>query len=145
MLSVNNYSQDYINECRSRTAARVSSYLNLIAAARKQTPEDDNDLENAIKDFEPHFFNNMILSLDNCFAHRARAKELKDGNPLNEVRMLVNSIISNKEILAADKTIKYNPDKSVVKYKIGDEIKLHESDFVQLASAFFAEIENKYL
>ncbi len=145
MPSISNYSQDYINACRSRVAVQVSSYLNLIAAARKQTPEEDIDLEHAIKDFEPHFFKNMVLSLENYFVHRAKAKELKDGNPLNEVRMLANSIMNNNEILAADKTIKYNPEKSILKYKAGEKIEIHEAGFVLLSSAFFAEIENKYL
>lgn len=47
--------------------------------------------------------------------------------------------------MSADKTIKYDPVKSVLKYRAGDEIKLSEADFVRLSSAFLAEIESKYL
>jgi hypothetical protein len=47
--------------------------------------------------------------------------------------------------LAADKQIKLDPGKSLLGYKIGDEIKLREDDFLLLAKAFFAEIERKFL
>jgi len=70
---------------------------------------------------------------------------MKDGNPLNEVRMLCNSMMTNHNILGADKTIKYDPAKSVLKYRFGDQIKLNEADFTRLSGAFFAEIERKYL
>ena len=40
--------------------------------------------------------------------------------------------------------IKLAPEKSVLKLKVGDEVKLSEGDFVRLAAAFFAELEKKY-
>jgi hypothetical protein len=43
--------------------------------------------------------------------------EGKDGNPLNEVRVLCNSILENKSVLRANKTIKLKPDASVLKLK----------------------------
>ena len=48
-------------------------------------------------------------------------------------------------ILCADKTIKYDPGKAVLKYRIGDEIRLNAADFDLLSSAFFGDIERKYL
>ena len=48
----------------------------------------------------------------------------KDGNPLNEVRVLRNSMLNNNNIVCADNTIKLNPATSVLKYKVGDEITL---------------------
>jgi hypothetical protein len=47
--------------------------------------------------------------------------------------------------MCADMCIKLSPEKSVLKYHAGDEIKLTEADFVLLSSAFFAEIESKFL
>ena len=87
----------------------------------------------------------MILVLDNYFCHRSRTMDLKDGNSLNEVRMLYNSIMHNNSRLGADKTIKYDPAKSVLKYKIGNEIKLDAAAFTKLYKAYFAKIESKYL
>jgi len=46
--------------------------------------------------------------------------------------------------MPADKTIKFNPAKSILKLQFGDEIKLAESDFVLLFRAYFAEIEAKF-
>jgi hypothetical protein len=145
MLCVNNYTQKYIDECRSRVAEQVSAYHTLVAAARNQAATDEPLLNTAIEAFEPHFFNNMVLALDNYFVHRARAIEKKDGNPLNEVRLLCNSMMNNNNRMCADKTIKFDPAKSVLKYRVGDEIKLNEADFIHLSSAFFAEIESKYV
>jgi hypothetical protein len=50
-----------------------------------------------------------------------------DGNPLNEVRMLCDSILRNGGVLAADKTIKFNPAQSVLKLRVGDPITLTEA------------------
>src|SRR6266478_4146954 len=138
MLCVNNYTQKYIDDCRSKVTAQVSAYQALVAAARNKTATDKPLLNAAIEAFEPHFFNNMVLALDNYFVHRARAIEKKDGNPLNEVRMLCNSIMNNNNRMCADKMIKFDPAKSVLKYRVGDEIKLNEADFILLSSAFFA-------
>ncbi len=52
---------------------------------------------------------------------------------------------SPRRVMSADKTIQYSPEKSVVRLKTGDEIKLTESDFVALFKALFAEIEKKFM
>ena len=47
--------------------------------------------------------------------------------------------------MCADKSIKFDQAKSGLKYKVGEEIKLSEADFLLIYKAFFAEIESKYL
>lgn len=59
--------------------------------------------------------------------------------------MLTSSMMNNNGIMSADKTIKYDPAKSILKYRIGDEIKVNQAGFKLLSSAFLAEIEKKYL
>ena len=44
-----------------------------------------------------------------------------------------------------NKTIKYNPEKAVVKLEIGDEIKPTEPAFVAFFNADFIEIESKFM
>jgi len=145
MLSQNQYPKNYIDECRSRLAAQVFIYQALVAAARKQTGPVNPQLAIALTAFESVFFNNMVIVMDGYFVKRMRTMEMKDGNPLNEVRMLVNSMMNNDSKLCPDNTIKYNPARSVLKYRIGDEIKVKETEFILLSSAFFAALEKKYV
>jgi len=88
------------------------------------------------------------------FVHRLSGIEGRDGNPLNEVRVLCNSILLNQGKLQVDRLpgwpnsavsgLKLPPEKSLLKLQVGDEVRLTEADFVRLSKAFFAEIEKKY-
>jgi hypothetical protein len=64
----------------------------------------------------------MVFSLDAYFVHRMRALKLKDGNQLNEVRSICNSLMNDDNKCGADKTIKWNPAKAVLKHRAGDQI-----------------------
>ena len=145
MLCVNSYRKDYIDECRSRMELQLAAYKGLVTTAREKTGTSKSALNSAVDSFEPLFFNNLVVVLDSFFVHRSRTIEKKDGNPLNEVRMMCNSILQNRGVMSADKTIKFNPSKSILKLQVGEEIKLTESDFVLLFRAFFAEIETKFV
>lgn len=135
MLSVNSYDKEYVDACRAKVDRQVATYKELAAAAKDPV---------ALAAFEPLFFNHMLLVLDHYFMHRARGIEKKDGNPLNEVRVLCNSLMENDGVMVADTQIKLRPDSSLLGYEVGDEIALSEADFVPLAAAFFEEIESKY-
>jgi hypothetical protein len=87
----------------------------------------------------------MVLVLDASFADRLRGKEGKDGNPLNEVRMLCGSLLQHDRVFTADKTIKLKPEQTALHLEIGDAIVLTEADFARLANAFFAEIEARFV
>ena len=141
MLSVHRYTQLYIDETRSKMAAHVAAY-------RKVEADHTGDLANADKafrEFELHFFNNLVLALDNYFVHRSHHLEHNDGNPLNEVRILCKSIMHHQGIFTEDSSIDYDAAKSVLKYRFGDAIHITEAGFIKLSTAFFADIEAKYL
>lgn len=143
MLAMNKYPQTYIDSCRSRVDAQLDEFRNLAAAAK--TIEAKNpSFDKAFAAVESAFFNNMIIVLDSYFTYRTRAVEKKDGNPINEVRVMASSMLSNGEIMMADSTITLNPAKSVLKYEIGDKIRVTEQDFELIAKAFFDEIEVKF-
>jgi hypothetical protein len=91
------------------------------------------------------FFNNIVLVLDRYFVHRLRMVTGKDGNPLNEVEMLWDSLMNNDGILRGSNVIKLIPDQSVLKLSIGDPIRITEEEFERLSAAFFAEIESKFV
>jgi hypothetical protein len=69
----------------------------------------------------------------------------KDGNPLNEVEMLCDSLMNNNGILRGSNVIKLIPDQSVLKLNIGNLIRLTLEQFERLSAAFFADLERKFL
>jgi hypothetical protein len=141
MLGVNSYTQEYIDECRTRVAAQVKAYKAVVSAAAKAKSAP---VGQALDALEPVFFNNLVLVLDSCFTHRLRGMEGKDGNPLNEVRVLCSSMLEHASVMQAEKTIKMNPSKSVLGYEVGDEIRVGQADFARLSDAYFAEIETRF-
>ena len=136
MLSMTTYPKDYIDGCQAKVDRQVAAYKRLRAAAG-----DDA----AATEFDHVFFNNMVLVLDAYFVHRARALELKDGNPLNEVRVMRNSMMLNDDVMTKDKSIKLSAEQSVCGIAFGDRIALDERTFGRLSVAFFDEIRRKYL
>lgn len=133
MLGRNSYEKAYVAAGRAKVAAQLSAYKKLAKAAKAPAEA-----------FGPVFFNNMVIELEALFVHRLRGKEGKDGNALNEVRVLANSMMVNGDKLAADPQIKLDPATSILGHKVGDPIRVTEADFSKLAKAFFAEIERKY-
>lgn len=94
--------------------------------------------------FEAMYFNNMTIVLDRYYVHRVRLVTGNDGNPLNEVEMLTDSLMNNGGVLRGINAIKYIPEQSVTQLNIGDPIKLTAAGFERLSAAFFAELEKKF-
>jgi len=125
MLCQNKYPEEYISRCETLLARQLQAY----------TPQST--------EFEGLFFNNLVLVLEMCFVHRSRGQEGKDGNPLNEVRMLAASLLADGRF-HVEKSIKYKPENSVLKLKPGDAVQLDLPAFEALATAYFAEIRRKF-
>ncbi|MDI9926378.1 hypothetical protein [Rhodococcus sp. IEGM 1341] len=136
MLSVKSYSREYIDACRARLDSQLAAYR---AVASKRTSTTDVD-----EAFDVAFFNNLVLTLEVYFLHRISGQEKKNGNPLNEVRVLAASMTAAEDIMTSDSTINLDPAKSILGYAVGDRIALDEQRFVALADAYFAEIEAKF-
>lgn len=132
MLATASYEPAYVNACRARVALQIQAFEQLPAGP-------------ATTALEPHYFNGLLLALDAHFVHRVRGAEGKDGNPLNEVRMLVQALMSPKGLLAVDKTIKYEASKSVLGIAIGERVSLDVDDFRSIADAFFDELEHRFM
>jgi hypothetical protein len=77
----------------------------------------------------------------NGFMHRLRTTEGKDGNPLNEMRVVCSPLMLNDGVPAADRGIAPTPQRSILGYAPGDRIALTEPSLLCLAGACFAEIE----
>ena len=90
------------------------------------------------------YFNDLALALDRRYVHRLRGVTGKDGTPLNELELIVESLMNNAGVLRGNNVVKYAAEKSVTGLKVGDSITLSRGDFERLSAGAFAELEAKY-
>lgn len=135
MLGVKTYPREYVDSCRAKFAADTAAF-DAIAKDYKG-PGDIAGLETA-------YFGNLLLLLDYAFVHRLRTVEGKDGNALNEVRVLANSMLVSGGVMTPEANIKLVPAKSVLGIEAGTQIQVGRDSFTRLCDAFFAEIEKKF-
>jgi hypothetical protein len=144
MLGRKNYTQEEIDQGKVALDHQLAAYKKLVRAVAGTSA--DLKVKSALESFEALFFNNMTLVLDRYYVHRLPGADYegKDGNPLNEVRIVCDSLMNNKGILRGDKQIKLTPERSVLELNIGDPIRLTEAEFGRLSAAFFAELERRF-
>ena len=128
MLAKGTFDQPFIDAARARVNAVLDATEAAAAAGVPEAP-----LASA-----------ALLTLEAHFVHRGRGQEGKDGNALNESRLLARSIIENDGVLVADKTIRWKPEHTVLGYAVGDTITLSAADVRTLADAFYVEIAAKF-
>lgn len=139
MLAVTSYPEVYVQLTASRIDEQLSAYADLAAAVKGNAKA-----EAALAAFAPGYFNSMLLALDHHFMHRMRGAEGKDGNPLNEVRMLTDAIMEHDGVLRENKTIKYKAGKAVAGIAVGETIALDAETFGRLAKAYVEEIGKRF-
>lgn len=131
MLGRKDYTRAELDGAKAALAEQLAAYDKLTGDAN-------------LAAFEPLFFNNMVLVLDRYFVHRLRVVTGKDGNPLNEVELIADSLMNNGGVLKGSNVIRYVPEKSVLGYRVGDRIALSADDFRRLSDAFFTDLEQKF-
>ncbi len=144
MLAVNRYPKDYVESCRKLLRDHLKAYEALLAAAHASAAGDQTALAKAAGAFELRLARGLVLMLEQCFVHRLRGAEGKDGNPLNELRMLAHCILHEGGVLRADKAIRYDPAQAVLGCALGEEIRASPAQLGRLVSACCKEIEAKY-
>jgi hypothetical protein len=143
MLGRKDYTQDELDNGRTRIQEQVRSYRTMAKAVVKS---GDDGAERALARFEETFFVNLLLTLDRLYVHRLRVTTGKDGNPLNEVELMVDSLLNNDGVFrVTNKSIKWVPEDSVSGLSEGDRIELDEESFEKLAGAFFEDLERKFV
>src|SRR4051794_4020289 len=100
MLAATSYKENYVAACRAQVEALIKAYRKLAKKAPTETAA-----------FAPGYFAAMVLALDSFFLHRQRSLEGKEGGPLNELRMLCDSIKEHDGVMASNSTIKYDAKK----------------------------------
>ncbi len=144
MPGTSSYPAAYVQAARDEIAAQIRAYRDLVGAASKASGMSLTRIDAALAAFEPAFFNNLLIALEMRFVHRLRDVEGQGGNALDEVRMLVASLMDNAGVLAPDPTIRHDAGKTVLGIDIGDRIALNADDFEALCTAFLAGIERQF-
>jgi hypothetical protein len=143
MLGRKNYSQEELDHAKTVIDRQLAAYKKLVKAIDGST--SDPGVKSALDAFEPLLFNNMTLVLDRYFVHRLRIVTGKDGNPLNEVELLSDSLMNNDGVLRGNNVIKLVPEDSVLKLGFGERIMVSAAQFERLARAFLSEIQAKFV
>src|ERR1700709_975055 len=90
MLGMKVYDTNYIASCRETIERNVQAYQ-----AQSGSNQD--------AEFEAIYFNAQVTLLAYMSVHRLSGIEGKDGNPLNEVRVLCNSLLLKGGRLQVDR------------------------------------------
>lgn len=134
MLALSSYSATQIAAARVAFADLVGSWT---AVAARSAPAARERAERQV-------FAQMVVALDGWFAHRLRAVEGKDGNALNEVRLLAQGVVANGGFFPSDSCTRWRPDASVTGFRAGDRIELDAEIFSRLADAFLTGIAERF-
>lgn len=144
MLGMREYDGDYIDACRSRVETQTAMFREVAQAARDHGDADLSGLEGALESLESEYFNNMLLVLEGYFVHRLPGVEGKDGNALNEVRVLARSLMENGGTVMEDPQIALDPERSVLGLRVGEPVRLTLQQYTRLSDAFFRELERRF-
>lgn len=143
MLGRKDYTQAELDNATATIRRQLAAYKKLVKSL--DGTAQDPRVASALEAFEPLLFNNMTLVLDRYFVHRLRMTTGKDGNPINEVELLADSLINNGGELRGNNVINYQPEESVLKLEPGDPIRISAAEFERLSKAFLTELDLKFV
>ena len=134
MLGRSSYPAAQVAACRAEFAALAKAWH--AVSARSEA--------GAQAEAEAQVFGQMVVALEGWFVHRLRGVEGRDGNVLNEVRLLALGVTANGGYFPSDGVIKWKPEASVTGYRAGDRIRLSEAVFSRLVSVFLDGIAARF-
>jgi hypothetical protein len=143
MLGRKDYTREELDHASRAVREPLAAYRKLLRALNGGG--SDPQVTAALEALEPLLFNNMTLVLDRYFVHRLRMVTGKDGNPINELELLADSLMNNGGELRGNNVIKYEPTDSVLKLEPGDPIRIDAAQFERLSKAVLAELDSKFV
>jgi hypothetical protein len=123
MLLRTGYDRHYVAACRESIGAAVAEMRRVEAGSAA--------------------WNQLLPALDRWFSIRNPKVEGRDGNPINEVRALAESVTEHGSVMAVPRGVKLAGESSVLGFEEGEEISLDGDAFERLFDAFLAEVEEK--
>jgi uncharacterized protein (UPF0548 family) len=124
MLLRTGYDRHYVTSCRESVGAAAAE-LHRVGAGSAA-------------------WNQLVPALDRWFSMRNPKVEGRDGNPLNEVRAIAESVTEHGAVMTVPRGIKLTSETSVLGFGDGEEISLDGDAFERLFDAFLAEVEAKF-
>lgn len=124
MLLRTGYDRNYVSACRESIGAAVEELRRVGAGSAGWIQ--------------------LVVALDRWFALRNPKVEGRDGNPVNEVRVLAESVVEHGAVMTVPKGIKLRAEGSVLGFEEGEELSLDGDAFELLFDAFLAEVEGKF-
>lgn len=121
MLLRTGYDRRYVADCRESIGAAVEELRRVGAGSAA--------------------WNQLVPALDRWFSLRNPKVEGRDGNPLNEVRAIAESVTEHGAVMTVPRGIKLGAEASVLGFEPGEEISLDGDAFGRLFDAFLAEVE----
>jgi hypothetical protein len=137
MLGRKTYTQEEL-DAATRTIERQLSTWRALAAAVGAS--GDEDARAALEAFAPGYFNDLVVALDRPFVHRVRTVAGKGTNPLNELELLADSLMTNDGVLRTGTVVRYEQDAAVVGLADGERIALDEDAYDRLAHAVVEQL-----
>ena len=125
----NTYTPDEIEACRDNADSLLAAWA-------------ANEVEDAT--LESLVFSQAVVVLDAWFGHRSRELEGDDGNPMNEVRVVADSVVANDGVVRVEGPISWVPQRTVLGLAVGDEVEVTADGYERLAAAYLAAIEATY-
>jgi len=142
MLGRKDFSPQELAAARTAVDEQLRAYRALADAVARV---DDPTAAAALEALEPVLFTGLTVALDRYFVHRIRAVSGKDGNPLNEVELIVESVLAGDGVLRGSTVIKLRPERTVLGLAPGDRIRITADAFERLADAFLEELGNRFV
>jgi hypothetical protein len=124
MLLRTGYDRHYVANCRESVGAAVEELRRVGAGSAA--------------------WNQLMVALDRWFSLRNPKVEGRDGNPINEVRAIAESVTEHGSVMTVPRGIKLAPESSVLGFEEAEEISLDGDAFERLFDAFLAEVEEKF-
>ena len=124
MLLRTGYDRHYVATCRESVGAAVEELRRVQAGSAA--------------------WNQLVPALDRWFGIRNPRVEGRDGNPINEVRVIAESVTEHGSVIVVPKGIKLAPETSVLGFEEGEEISLDGDAYERLFDAFLTEVEERY-